>query len=105
MDFLESHCEVISKTTKKIALIGYRHGNFYEANLSLNFGGSITCLIRKASVEESWNWHKRLSHLNFSNLNELLKKNLVRGLPKAQFAQEAKQRRISFKGENEFSIS
>ena len=113
MDFLESHCEVISKKNKKIFLIDCRHGHINEANLSLNSEGSITCLMSKASVEESWNWRKRLSHLKFSILNELVKKNLMRGLPKAQFApdglydscQKAKQRRISFKGRTEFSIS
>ena len=69
--------------------------------------------MRKATIEESWHWNKRLSHLKFSNLNELVKKDLVRGLPKVQFApdrlcefcQKANQRRISFKINTESSIS
>ena len=113
VDFVESHCEVISNTTKKIVIIGFRHVNISEANLNLNSGGSITYLLSKASVEESWNWHKRLSHLNFSNLNELVKKYLARGLPKVQFVpdkicdscQKAKQSRVSFKSKTESSIS
>ena len=112
VNFYPTHCEVVSKDTGKIALTGYRHGNIYEANIHTNTDGSSTCLISKASVDESWNWHKKLSHLNFSNLNELVKKDLVRGLPKALYTpdglcdacQKAKQRRTSFKSKSESSI-
>ena len=72
----------------------------------------ITYLLSKASASESWIWHKKLSHLNFSNLNELVRKDLVRGLPKVMFnvdglcdaSQKAKQRRTSFKNKTESSI-
>ena len=105
MDFFEEHCEVISNFTGKVVLKGYMHGNIYEARLSINSDGSAICLLSRASIEESWNWHKRLSHLNFNNINELVKKVLVRGLPKSVFApdglcdscQKAKQRKSSFK--------
>ncbi|GJU60729.1 ribonuclease H-like domain-containing protein [Tanacetum coccineum] len=40
-----------------------------------------TCLLAKASSDEAKLWHRRLSHLNFKNLNKLVKDNLVRGLP------------------------
>ena len=51
--------------------------------------------------------------MNFSNLNELVKKDLVRGLPKVQVTpdglcdscRKAKQRRSFFKGKTEFLIS
>ena len=69
--------------------------------------------MSKASVEESRNWHKKLSHLNFNNINELVKKNLVRGLPKVLFTpdglydacQIAKQRRSSFKSKMDHSVT
>ena len=86
VDFFEEHCEVVSNSTGNIVLKGYRHGNIYEARLSTNSDGSAICLLSRESIEESWNWHKRLSHLNFNNINELLKKDLVRGLPKSVFA-------------------
>ncbi|GKE67963.1 ribonuclease H-like domain-containing protein [Tanacetum coccineum] len=44
------------------------------------FGG-LACLIAKATVDESNKWHRRLGHVNFKNLNKLVKGNLVRGLP------------------------
>ena len=112
VNFMKDHCEIINKKTRKIVLTGYRHGNIYEANLSSNTDGTITCLLSKASVSDSWIWHKKLSHLNFSNLNELVRKDLVRGLPRVMYTadglcdacQKAKQRRISFKNKTESSI-
>ena len=85
VSFMEEHCEIISKKTRKIILTGYRHDNIYEADLSSNTGGTITCLLSKESVNDSWIWQNKLSHLNFSNLNELVRKDLVRGLPKVLY--------------------
>ncbi|KAL8155146.1 hypothetical protein AgCh_000511 [Apium graveolens] len=112
VDFFKEYCEVISNSTGKVVLKGYRHGNIYEARLSTSTDGSAICLLSRASIEERWNWHKRLSHLNFNNINELVKKDLVRGLPKSVFApnglcdscQKAKQRKSSFKSKTESSI-
>ncbi|KAL8088633.1 hypothetical protein AgCh_038420 [Apium graveolens] len=112
VDFFEEHCEVVSKSKGKVVLKGYRRGNIYEAKLSTSTDGSEICLMSRASIEERWNWHKKLSHLNFNNINELVKKNLVRGLPKSVFApdglcdscQKAKQRKSSFKSKTESSI-
>ena len=112
VNFMKDHCEIINKKTQKIVLTGYRHGNIYEANLLSTTDGTITCLLSKALAYESWIWHKKLSRLNFSNLNELVKKDLVRGLPKVMYTadglcdacQKAKQRRTSFKNKIESSI-
>nr|GEW06548.1 putative ribonuclease H-like domain-containing protein [Tanacetum cinerariifolium] len=41
----------------------------------------LTCLFAKASIDESNLWHRRLGHVNFKNMNKLIKGNLVRGLP------------------------
>ena len=102
---MKNHYEIINKKIGKIVLTGYKHGNIYESNLSSNTDGTITCLMRKASVSDSWIWHNKLYHLNFNNLNELVRKDLVRGLPKVIYThdglydacQKAKQRRTSFK--------
>ncbi|GJS42279.1 retrovirus-related pol polyprotein from transposon TNT 1-94 [Tanacetum coccineum] len=42
---------------------------------------SLTCLVAKATSDESMLWHMRLGHINFKNINKLVKDNLVRGLP------------------------
>nr|GFA35788.1 hypothetical protein [Tanacetum cinerariifolium] len=40
----------------------------------------ITCLLAKAYQDESNLWHRRLGHVNFRNMNKLVKGNLVRGI-------------------------
>ena len=112
VDFFAEHCEIVSKSKGKVVLKGFRRGNIYEAKLSTSSDGSAICLVSRASTEESWNWHKKLSHLNFNKINELIKKDLVRGLPKSVFVpdglcdscQKAKQRKSSFKSKTESSI-
>ncbi|GJX51884.1 putative ribonuclease H-like domain-containing protein, partial [Tanacetum coccineum] len=46
---------------------------------------SLTFLVTKATLGESMLWHRRLGHINFKNINKLVKDNLVRGLPTKRF--------------------
>ncbi|GKD97127.1 putative ribonuclease H-like domain-containing protein, partial [Tanacetum coccineum] len=46
---------------------------------------SLTCLVAKATSDESMLWHRRLGHINFKNINKLVKDNLVKGLPTKRF--------------------
>ncbi|GJQ92874.1 zf-CCHC domain-containing protein [Tanacetum coccineum] len=39
--------------------------------------GGITCLVAKATKDEAVLWHRRLGHVNFKNINKLVKGNLV----------------------------
>ncbi|GKC46815.1 putative ribonuclease H-like domain-containing protein, partial [Tanacetum coccineum] len=39
----------------------------------------------KASEDEAILWHRRLGHVNFKNINKLVKNSLVRGLPSKTF--------------------
>nr|GFA66076.1 putative ribonuclease H-like domain-containing protein [Tanacetum cinerariifolium] len=66
-------------------LIGDRSSNFYTLTLDEVASNSLTCLLAKASSLQSWLWHQRLSHLNFDTINNLVKSNLVPGLPKMKF--------------------
>ncbi|KAL8108673.1 hypothetical protein AgCh_024946 [Apium graveolens] len=85
VNFYEEHCEIVSKSDGNIAMTGVRHGSLYEARVSTSTDESEVCLLSRASVEDNWNWHKRLSHLNFNNINELVRKDLVRGSPNTLF--------------------
>ncbi|GKA09095.1 retrovirus-related pol polyprotein from transposon TNT 1-94 [Tanacetum coccineum] len=49
---------------------------------------SPICLLSKASKIKSWLWHRRLNHLNFGTINNLAKKDLVRGLPRLKFEKD-----------------
>ena len=79
--------------------------NVYVAEFNSTNSDTITCLLSKASTDDSWLWHKKLSHLNFKAMNLLVKKNLVRGMPNLEFTkdglcdacQKRKQRKVSFK--------
>ncbi|GJV98487.1 putative ribonuclease H-like domain-containing protein [Tanacetum coccineum] len=46
---------------------------------------NLTCLVAKATLDESMLWHRRLGHVNFKTINKLVKENLVRGLPTKRF--------------------
>ncbi|GKD06222.1 putative ribonuclease H-like domain-containing protein [Tanacetum coccineum] len=67
----------------------------------------------QATTNESNKWHRRLGHVNFKNLNKLVKGNLVRGLPSKIFqndhtcvaCQKGKQHKASCKAKSISSIS
>nr|GEW68662.1 hypothetical protein [Tanacetum cinerariifolium] len=65
-----------------------RSSNLYTIALNEVASNSLTCLLAKASSSQSWLWHQRLSHLNFATINNLVKKNLVQGLPKMKFEKD-----------------
>ncbi|KAJ9545154.1 hypothetical protein OSB04_024861 [Centaurea solstitialis] len=45
-------------------------------------------LLAKETKEESWLWHQRLSHQNFRDMNRLVSKHLVNGLPESQLSKD-----------------
>nr|GFA30516.1 integrase, catalytic region, zinc finger, CCHC-type, peptidase aspartic, catalytic [Tanacetum cinerariifolium] len=69
-------------------LKGSRTINMYSISLKDMMEASPVCLLSKASSTNSWLWHRRLNHLNFGTLNELARKDLVRGLPKLKYKKE-----------------
>nr|GEY27056.1 integrase, catalytic region, zinc finger, CCHC-type, peptidase aspartic, catalytic [Tanacetum cinerariifolium] len=69
-------------------LTGDRSANLYTIALNEVASNSSTYLLAKASSSQSWLWHQRLSHLNFATINNLMKNNLVKGLPKMKFKKD-----------------
>nr|GFC56210.1 hypothetical protein [Tanacetum cinerariifolium] len=69
-------------------LTGDRSSNLYTIALNEVAPTSLTCLLAKASSSQSWLWHQHLSHLNFATINNLVKNNLVQGLPKMKFEKD-----------------
>ncbi|GJZ05382.1 putative ribonuclease H-like domain-containing protein [Tanacetum coccineum] len=117
--FTDSECLVLSPDFKlpdenQILLKVPRQNNMYTFNLEniVPLGG-LACLIAKATTDESNLWHRRLGHVNFKNLNRLVKGNLVRGLPTKLFqndhtcvaCQKGKQHKASCKAKLVSSIS
>ncbi|GKE76995.1 ribonuclease H-like domain-containing protein, partial [Tanacetum coccineum] len=63
-----------------------RQNNMYSFNLkNIVPSGGLACLIAKATIDESNKWHRRLGHVNFKNVNKLVKGNLVREFKNRDF--------------------
>ncbi|GJW80367.1 putative ribonuclease H-like domain-containing protein [Tanacetum coccineum] len=115
----DTECLVLSPEFKlpdenQVLLKVPRQNNMYSFNLeNIVPSGGLACLIAKATTDESNMWHRRLGHVNFKNLNKLVKGNLVRGLPSKIFqndhtcvaCQKGKQHKASCKAKYVSSIS
>ncbi|GKE33786.1 retrovirus-related pol polyprotein from transposon TNT 1-94 [Tanacetum coccineum] len=85
--FCKHSCYV--KDVNGIDLIKGNHGtNLYTISVEDMMKSSPICLLSKASKNKSWLWHRRLNHLNFSTINDLAQKYLVRGLPRLKFEKD-----------------
>nr|GEV75783.1 hypothetical protein [Tanacetum cinerariifolium] len=62
--------------------------NLYTISVEDMMKSSPICLLSKASKNKSWLWHRRLNHLNFGTINDLARKDLVRGLPRLKFGKD-----------------
>ncbi|GKC71108.1 retrovirus-related pol polyprotein from transposon TNT 1-94, partial [Tanacetum coccineum] len=97
----------------EVILIAPRRRDVYVIDMSSFNKESNTCFFAKAAPRVNWLWHKRLSHLNFKNINNLAKHNLVSGLPSLTFSKDkncsacekGKHHRASFKTKRSFSIN
>ncbi|GJS03409.1 putative ribonuclease H-like domain-containing protein [Tanacetum coccineum] len=69
-------------------LKGSRSTNLYTISIDEMMKSSPICLLSKASKSKSWLWHRRLNHLNFGTINDLARKDLVRGLPRLKFEKD-----------------
>ncbi|GJW42015.1 putative ribonuclease H-like domain-containing protein [Tanacetum coccineum] len=117
--FTKTECLVVSSDFKmpdenQILLKVPRHHNMYSFDMKTpSPAKGFACLIAKATSDESKLWHRRLGHINFKNLNKLVKGNLVRGLPSKVFKNDhtcvachkGKQHRASCKAKLERLIT
>ncbi|GKD88698.1 putative ribonuclease H-like domain-containing protein, partial [Tanacetum coccineum] len=82
--FTDTECLVLSPNFKlpdenHILLRIPREDNMYSFDMkNIVPKESLTCLVTKATTNESMLWHRRLGHINFKNINKLVKENLVR---------------------------
>nr|GFA61187.1 ribonuclease H-like domain-containing protein [Tanacetum cinerariifolium] len=81
-------CGKVSRNDGVGLLTGDRSSNLYTNDLNEVASNSSTCLLAKASSSQSWLWHQHLSHLDFATINNLVKNNLVQGLPKMKFEKD-----------------
>ncbi|GJX31306.1 putative ribonuclease H-like domain-containing protein [Tanacetum coccineum] len=80
--FTDIECLVLSSNFKlldesQVLLRVPRKDNIYSVDLkSVVPTGGLTCLISKATINESNTWHRRLGHINFKTMNKLVKGNI-----------------------------
>nr|GEU49518.1 putative ribonuclease H-like domain-containing protein [Tanacetum cinerariifolium] len=117
--FTDTDCLVLSLDFKlpyenQVLLKIPRQHNMYSFNLkNIDLSRDLAFLFAKASIDESNKWHRRLGHVNFKNLNKLVKGNLVRGLPSKIFendhtcvaCQKGKQHKASCKAKTVSSVN
>ncbi|GJW99115.1 retrovirus-related pol polyprotein from transposon TNT 1-94 [Tanacetum coccineum] len=65
-----------------------RGSNLYNISVEDMIKSFPIFLLSKASKNKSWLWHRRLNHLNFRTINDLARKDLVRGLPRLKFEKD-----------------
>ncbi|GJS08527.1 integrase, catalytic region, zinc finger, CCHC-type containing protein [Tanacetum coccineum] len=65
-----------------------RESNLYTISISDMVASSPVCLMSKATSTKSWLWHRRLLHLNFGTINDLIRFDLVDGLPKFKYGKD-----------------
>ncbi|GKC64522.1 putative ribonuclease H-like domain-containing protein [Tanacetum coccineum] len=92
--FTKSECLILSPSFKlldesQVVLRAPRKDCVYSLDLkNIVPSRGITCLYANATADESKLWHRRLGHVNFKNINKLVKGHLVRGLPSKVFVND-----------------
>nr|GEY21290.1 integrase, catalytic region, zinc finger, CCHC-type, peptidase aspartic, catalytic [Tanacetum cinerariifolium] len=85
--FRKHLCYVLD--TDGVELIkGSRGSNLYAILVEDLLKSSLIFLLSKSSKNKSWLWHCRLYHLNFGTINDLARKDLVRGSPRLKFEKD-----------------
>ena len=107
--FETNTCIITNPIDNGIVFVGNRHGNVYIVDLN-NMSHLSQCLMADDAKENeiSWLWHRRLGHASMDLMSKLVRKDLVRGLPKIKFeitklcdaCQFGKQTRNFFKTKN-----
>ncbi|GJZ82990.1 putative ribonuclease H-like domain-containing protein, partial [Tanacetum coccineum] len=88
--FTDTDCLVLSNDYKlpdesMVLLRVPRKHNLYTFNLNnLALKENLACLVANASSDEAVKWHRRMGHVNYKNMNKLVKDNLVREFKNAK---------------------
>ncbi|GKC62189.1 retrovirus-related pol polyprotein from transposon TNT 1-94 [Tanacetum coccineum] len=85
--FRKHPCDVCD--TNGVELIkGSCGSNLYTILVEDMMKSSPIYLLSQASKKKLWLWHRRLNHMNFGTINDLARKDLVRGFPRLKFKKD-----------------
>ena len=85
VEFDKKHSYVLTESRDEVLITSGIDGNMYPLDINMFIGKPQLCLLSKAASNVSWLWHRRLGHLNFRFMNDLVTGELVRGLPLVKF--------------------
>ncbi|GKC86507.1 putative ribonuclease H-like domain-containing protein, partial [Tanacetum coccineum] len=81
--FTDTDCLVLSEDfplldESQVVLRIPRKCDLYTFSISeLQPEQNVTCLVAKASLDESTRWHRRMAHVNFKTINKLAKEEVL----------------------------
>ncbi|KAI3677859.1 hypothetical protein L6452_37131 [Arctium lappa] len=87
VNFKAKRCSVRNEEGEEL-LVGTRESDLYTINLSNVQTDKQVCLLTKASMQQIWLWHQRISHLNFRYINNVVSEKLIKGLPELKYERE-----------------
>ena len=82
VNFKSNGCTISHSSSSKILFTGKRVNNIYILDIMETIS-SNECLLSRS--DESWLWHRRLTHIHTNHLNKLKSKDLVSSLPNIKF--------------------
>jgi len=69
---------VTHEENKSLVFKGFRHENIYLVDFSSKQTRLMTCLFTKSSL--GWLWHRRIAHIDMSNVKKAHKRGMITGL-------------------------
>ncbi|KAI3770757.1 hypothetical protein L6452_01900 [Arctium lappa] len=87
VNFKARRCSIRTEDGTEL-LSGTRRSNLYTIDLASVKPTKDVCLLSKASLQQNRLWHRRLSYLNFKNINKLVIGGLVKGFPELKYEKE-----------------
>ncbi|KAI3505855.1 hypothetical protein L1887_28162 [Cichorium endivia] len=88
VEFDNEFSYIMTGTRDRCLIRSSRQINMFPLDITMCPGKPRLCLLTKAYSEISWLWHRKLAHLNFRYMNQLVTEEMVRGLPLLRFDNE-----------------
>ena len=84
--FYANKCYIKKIDNDQVSFEGYRRRNVYKINLDDFKSSNEVCLY--SSNEDSWLWHRKLGNASMDTISKLIRKDLVKSLPKIDFSKD-----------------
>ena len=89
-------CSIIDNFSDSIKFTRFRKENIYVIDLEKLDNQNESCLAA-ISKNNSWLWHRRLEHASMDTLSKLIRKDIIKGLPKLKYKKDRLVVRLIFR--------